>query len=204
MAGNEFNKEIAKPETHGDAASSKIQNPLHSEATAELSSRPQTPKGCQGEAIQYIENEHDDNRKNLPPDKLEAVRAIEKLIVNADSQGLTDYIHNFAGKPVEFENTMNAVVRDLMSVGVRSSWNYSTRKDRSYPTYDPYAPKEISNFTLETLNPVSATTVRYSTEGGPVVHSTETEAKNDNVNMAELARAGLRRSANIWLKRVND
>jgi hypothetical protein len=204
MAGNEFNKEMAKPEDHGDAASSKIQNPLHFEATAELSSPPQTPQSYQDKAIQYIETEHDDNRKKLPPDKLEAVRAIERFVVNADSKGLTDYIHNFAGQPVEFENAMNAVVRDLMSVGVRSSWNYSTRKDRSYPTYDPSAPKEIGNFTLENLNPVGTTTVRYSTEGDPVVHSTETEAKNGNVDMTELARAGLRRSANIWLKRVID
>ncbi|MDR3614115.1 MAG: hypothetical protein P4L53_11180 [Candidatus Obscuribacterales bacterium] len=204
MAGNEFNKEIAKPETHGDAESSKIQNPLHFEATAELASRPQTPQIYRDKAIQYIENEHDDHRKSLPPDKLEAVRAIEKLIVNADSQGLTDKIHTFAGNPVEFENAMNAVVRDLMSVGVRATWNYSTRKDRSNPTYDPIAPKDIGNFTLENVNPVGATTVRYSTEGEPQVHSTETEAKNSNVDMKSLASAGLRRSANIWLKRVID
>jgi hypothetical protein len=204
MAGNEFKQEVAKPETQGDGASGKIQSPLHSEATAELSSPPQTPQSYRDKAIQYIETEHDDNRKNLPPDKLEVVREIEKLIVNANSQGLTDYIHNFAGKPIEFENAMNAVVRDLMSVGVRASWNYSTRKDSSYPTYDPNAPREIGNFTLENLNAIGSTTVRYSTEGGPVVHSTETETKNGNVDMKALASAGLRRSANIWLKRVSD
>ena len=200
MSDIKSNQEKAKTEIHDGGTSKATANPLLTEASIELSSAPKT---YQEKAIQYVENEHDDRRKNLPPEKIEAVRAIESLIVNADSKGLTDYIHTLADKPAQYEDAMNAVVLDLMSVGVRASWNYSPFKDRNQP-YDPGAPKEIGNFTLETPHPVGTTTVRYSTQGDPVVHSTESEFRNNNVNMNDLARAGLRQSANIWLKRVMD
>ncbi len=187
-----------------DAAAVSPENPLRHEAGNELAkpTAQQPSQEYRDRAIQYIENMHDDNRTNLPADKLETVRLIERSIVDADEKSLTDCIHGFAGKPVEFENAMNTVVRDMMSVGIPTTWYYTERRqDPRIPPRinDPNAPKDIGHFTINFLNPTGASAVvKFSTEGKPLALGLDSGQMTAATNPSTV----LRQVRQSWLSRT--
>jgi hypothetical protein len=153
--------------------------PLQAEAAQDLSAAPRGPRAStrdvpqlsqevKDKALAYVDLQPDQAKQRMTPEERQTIKDIETLVLNADVPGLSAYIHKFAAQPQAAEKIMNTVVRDLASVGVWTTWNYSSTQPAPIPGWKgaTSVPERIGNFNLSLGNQSAYIPgLRISTDG---------------------------------------
>jgi hypothetical protein len=108
-------------------------------------------------------------------------------------------MRNFAAQPKDAEKVMNTVVRDLASVGVWTTWNYSSKEGASIPGWKGAVtpPQRMGNFSLYLGNRVSAIPgLTISTDGKATPINTPGSTR------PEIATMLMKIIRDDWLERV--
>ena len=162
---------------------------------------PQPPQQLRDKAYDYV---HAYSRDKLSTPDREITDKVLRLLVDADTEGLTNYLHQFAQQNEGIEKAMYSVVRAMTNVGIDASWNYSP-KEKEIPllgdnNYNPAAPHDVGHLNLTYVNSRTNgfTMVRFSTKGEPETASSSGAWDREDPP----ASTALRTIRDSWIRRT--